>query len=71
MRAEYRAFADHLSTSEMQSRQASYYWIGGGTLAILILCGAIVWVVFRNQSQRIGELKLLLTNLMICNWNEI
>lgn len=58
MHAEYTAFAEHLSASEMQSRQASYFWIGGGTLAMLLLCGGIVWIIVRNQSRRIGQLKL-------------
>ncbi len=58
LRAEYAAFTEHLAASEMQSRRASYFWIGGGTLAVLLLCGAIVWILFRNQSQRIGQLKI-------------
>ncbi len=58
MRAEFTAFKEHLSASDVQSRQASYYWIGGGTLGILLLCGALVAIVFRNQSQRIDQLKL-------------
>ena len=55
--AEYAAFADRLSASELQSRQSSYYWIGGGTLAVLLLCGGIVWLIVRNRLQRIAQLK--------------
>jgi diguanylate cyclase (GGDEF)-like protein/PAS domain S-box-containing protein len=56
--AEYEAFTEQLSTREMESRQASYYWIGGSTLAVMLLVGGIVWLILRSQSQRIGELKL-------------
>ncbi len=56
--AEYSAFADRLSASELQSRQASYYWIGGGTLAVLLLCGGIVWLIVQNRLQRIAQLKV-------------
>lgn len=55
--AEYTAFADRLSASELQSRQASYYWIGGGTLAVLLMCGGIVWLIVRNRLRRIAQLK--------------
>jgi diguanylate cyclase (GGDEF)-like protein/PAS domain S-box-containing protein len=55
---EYVAFKEHLAASELQSRQTSYVWIGGGTLAVLLLCGGVVWLVIRRQSQRIGQLKL-------------
>jgi diguanylate cyclase (GGDEF)-like protein/PAS domain S-box-containing protein len=58
LNAEYAAFAERLSASELRSRQASYYWIGGGTLAVLLLCGAIVWLIVRNRLQRIAQLKL-------------
>ncbi len=58
MNAEFAAFRAHLSASEMRSRQASYFWIGGGTLAVLILCGGVIWMALRSQSRRIGLLKL-------------
>ncbi len=56
--AEFTAFADRLSASELQSRQASYYWIGGGTLAVLLMCGGIVWLIVRNRLRRIAQLKI-------------
>ncbi|MGI9248707.1 MAG: EAL domain-containing protein, partial [Woeseiaceae bacterium] len=58
LQAEYAAFAKLLSASDLQSRRTSYLWIGGGTLCILLLCGVIVWLIFRRQSRRIGELRL-------------
>jgi diguanylate cyclase (GGDEF)-like protein/PAS domain S-box-containing protein len=58
LRTDITLFGEQLSTSEMHSRNSSYAWIGGGTLVILILCGAIVWLFIRNQSQRIEQLRV-------------
>jgi len=58
LQREYTAFKQQLATSELQSRQASYIWIGGGTLAVLLMCGGIIWLMLRNQSRRLAQLKL-------------
>ena len=50
-------FTEVLQTKEGESRRASYYWIGGGTTAMLLLCGGIVWLIVRGQTRRIRELK--------------
>lgn len=55
---DYASFGEQLTTTEVQSRNESYAWIVGGTIAVLILCGAIVWLFFRNQSRRIERLKI-------------
>lgn len=55
---DYALFEEQLSATELQSRQNSYAWIAGGTLAILVLSGCIVWLFMQNQTRRIGELKL-------------
>ncbi len=55
--AEYAAFVEQLSASEIQSRRASYVWIGGVTLTVLIMCGGIIWLVLHDQSRRIAQLK--------------
>ncbi|MBT8111304.1 MAG: EAL domain-containing protein [Gammaproteobacteria bacterium] len=57
LNAEYAAYSDLLSASELHSRQSSYYWIGGGTVAVLLLCGGMVWLIVRNHSRRITQLK--------------
>ena len=57
LNAEYAAYADRISASELHSRQSSYYWIGGSTLAVLLLYGGIVWFIVRNHSLRIAQLK--------------
>ena len=58
LRDDYALFGEQLMTTEIQSRHKSYAWIVGGTLAVLILCGAIIWLFFRNQSQRVERLKV-------------
>jgi len=58
LQAEYVAFAEQLTASEVQSRVASYYWIVGGTLIVLFLCGSAIWLMLRSQSRRVEQLKL-------------
>ena len=55
---DYASFGENLATTEAQTRLKSYAWIVGGTLALLILCGAVLWLVIRNHSQRIERLKI-------------
>ncbi len=50
-------FTEVLQTKEGESRRASYFWIGGATTAMLLLCGGIVWLIVRGQTRRIRELK--------------
>jgi len=57
LREDLRAFAKQLRTEEGESRRASILWIGGGTLAVLILCGAVIWLIVQEQTRRIRQLK--------------
>ena len=57
LHAESEAFAAGLLAREVQNRHASYVWIGIATLTTLLLCGAIVWLLSRNQSMRIRQLQ--------------
>ena len=57
LRTEFSDFEEQIVTRSAQSRRASYYWIGGGTLAMLLLCTAVVWLIVRNQTMRIRQLK--------------
>jgi diguanylate cyclase (GGDEF)-like protein len=41
----------------LESRRVSYIWIGGGTLAVLILSLVVVWLITRGQTKRIRQLK--------------
>ena len=67
---DYASFGEQLMTTEIQNRHKSYAWIVGGTLAVLILCGAIVWLFFRNQSQRIERLKIQAEKLSDADFGE-
>ena len=57
LQAELDKFAAELHATEAESRRISYLWIGGGALAVLLLCGGIVWLITRGQTQRIYALK--------------
>lgn len=57
MRSDLTSFTEELQTKEDESRRVSYVWIGGGTAAVLLLCGSVVWLLVRGQTRRIRELK--------------
>ncbi len=57
LRSELRQFEQLLHAEEVESRRISYLWIGGGTLAVLLLCGGLVWLNVRQQTTRIRQLK--------------
>lgn len=58
MFTDLRNFTEELRTKEGESRRVSYLWIGGGTLAVLLLCSAVVWLIVRGQTKRIRQLKV-------------
>ena len=49
LKSELAAFAARLKAREDESRRVSFIWIGGGTLAVLIVCLSIVWL-YLDQS---------------------
>ena len=55
--ADLTSFTEVVNTKEGENRRTSYLWIGGGTIAVLLLCGAIVWLLVRGQTKRIRQLK--------------
>jgi len=57
LRADLASFTEQLKTKEYESRRVSYLWIGGGTVAVLLLCGGVVWLLVRGQTRRIRQLK--------------
>jgi diguanylate cyclase (GGDEF)-like protein/PAS domain S-box-containing protein len=57
LRAELVAFEDELKQHKLESHGATYVWVGGGTLIVLLLCAGAVWIFLRDQSQRIRQLK--------------
>ncbi len=58
LQADYALFEQQLTNREIQNRRASYLWIFGATIAMLILGGGVVWLIVRSQSRRIGQLKV-------------
>jgi diguanylate cyclase (GGDEF)-like protein/PAS domain S-box-containing protein len=58
LRADLARFEGELLAKEAQSRRLSYLWIGGGTIAVLLLCGGLVWLNVRSQTRRIRQLKI-------------
>ena len=57
LHAESLQFASEVTATEIESRRISYIWIGFGTLGLLIVCGSIIWLIVRDQTSRIRELK--------------
>ncbi|MCH8943199.1 MAG: EAL domain-containing protein [Proteobacteria bacterium] len=71
LRANSASYAARLATAELDSRRVSYMWAGAGTLATLLLCGGIVWLVLHNQTQRIRQFKEKAEKLRDADFGEI
>ena len=70
LRAESRRFAEALRDKQQESRRISYLWAGAGTLAALLLCGGVIWLVVRNQTKRIRALKIQAEKLRDADFGE-
>jgi len=70
LNAETARFTAEITNTEVTSRQASYLWAGGGTLAALLLLGAVVWLVVRDQTRRIRQLKVQAEKLRDADFGE-
>jgi len=57
LRSDLAHFTEEVQTKEDESRRVSYLWIGGGTIAVLLLCGGVIWLLARGQTKRIRQLK--------------
>ena len=55
--AEIAVFVDQLANKEIERRRASYIWIGAASLATLLVCGLVVFVISRDQTRRIRQMK--------------
>jgi len=58
LKLESAQFAAGLRDSQTQNRYVSFLWAGTGTLAALLLCGGVIWLVVRGQVKRIRQLKV-------------
>ncbi len=68
--AETEQFTEEITSTEIASRQVSYMWAGIGTLAALLLLGLVVWLVVRNQTKRIRQLKVQAERLRDADFGE-
>ena len=57
LQSEIAAFVDQLAVKEAELRQWSYLWIGAGAVAALLICGLVVFLISRDHSRRIRQLK--------------
>ena len=70
LNAEAARFTAEITNTEVASRQASYLWAGAGTLAALLLLGTVVWLVVRDQTKRIRQLKVQAEKLRDADFGE-
>ena len=70
LRAESTQFAADVVATEVESRRISLVWIGFGTLATLLVCGGVIWIIVRDQTSRIRELKRQAEKLQEADFGE-
>ncbi len=70
LRTASEEFATQLQIKETESRRISYLWAGIGTLAALLLCGTVIWLVARSQTRRIRQLKIQAEKLSGADFGE-
>jgi diguanylate cyclase (GGDEF)-like protein/PAS domain S-box-containing protein len=70
LNADSARFTAEITNTEVTSRQVSFLWAGGGTLAALLLLGAVVWLVVRDQTRRIRQLKVQAEKLRDADFGE-
>ncbi|MCH8134680.1 MAG: diguanylate cyclase [Proteobacteria bacterium] len=70
LRAESNHFASEIMTTDTRTRRLSYIWIGLGTLGAVLVCGFVVWLIARDQTRRIRELKYQAENLRESDFGE-
>ncbi len=67
---DFARFAAELTSTEVASRRVSYLWAAVGTLAALLLCGGVVWMLVRSQTKRIRQLKVQAEKLRDADFGE-
>ena len=70
LRTESAQFAAQLADKEEQTRRLSYYWIGLGTVATLLIFGLFIWLIVRRQTNRLRALKLQAEKLRDADFGE-
>jgi len=67
---ELQAFEQRLVQQGAQRRLDSLFWVGGGALVMLGLCGIVIWLIAKTQAQRIRELKVQAQKLSESDFGE-
>jgi len=57
LRNESAQFQNEILGTGNERRRASLFWVGITTILVLILCGAVIWLIVRSQAVRIRALK--------------
>ena len=68
--AESEAFEEQLVALGTQSRKTSILWIAAATLATVLLCGFVIWIIVRLQAERIRALKTQAEKLSDADFGE-
>jgi len=57
LHADLADFSTALRAKEGESRRLGFLWIVGGTIVVMLLCGAIIALLVHGQTKRIRQLK--------------
>lgn len=64
------AFREHMLAAELERRRSSFLWISASMAVMLLLCGAVVWLISSTQNSRIREIKVQAQKLAEANYGE-
>jgi len=67
---ESQAFEQQLVALGTQGRKSSFVWIGTTTVLTIVLCGFVVWLIVKLQSERIRALKVQAEKLSDADFGE-
>jgi diguanylate cyclase (GGDEF)-like protein/PAS domain S-box-containing protein len=70
LRRESAAFREEMFNAGNERRRVSFAWMGIATLAVLGLCGVVIWVIVRSQAVRIRALKVQAEKLSESDFGE-
>ena len=71
MRAEAARFEAAVADRQMTNRNISLIWAGTTTIAALLLCGGVIWLLVRRQSKRIRQLRDQAEKFRDANFGEV
>ena len=68
--SETEAFEEQLVALGTRSRQTSLVWIGAATLATILICGFVIWLIVHLQAERIRALTVQAEKLSAADFGE-